>query len=51
MRKSRIRRWALAGMFIGLPLATSACQIPLGNGCTALVAEPGVQFGVVCNVL
>ncbi|HKY16160.1 MAG TPA: hypothetical protein VJM33_14635 [Microthrixaceae bacterium] len=48
---SKTKRLVLAGLFIGLPLATTACRIDVGNGCTALIFEPGVQFGVVCNPL
>ena len=47
----RARRYALVGMLAALPLAASACRIPLGNGCDLLIAEPGTQIGVSCNVL
>ena len=47
MRK--FRRLALAGLFIGLPLATTACTIDVGSGCSLLLFEPGADFGIVCN--
>ncbi len=37
------------GLLALTPLAATACQIDLGNGCTLLVAEPGANIGVVCN--
>jgi hypothetical protein len=46
-----VKRWVLLGMIAAMPLAASACKINVGSGCTALVFEPGVQFGVVCNPL
>ena len=45
----RARRYALVGMLAALPLAASACRIPVGNGCELLLFEPGAQLGVVCN--
>jgi len=49
---TRARRTGLTIlMFLGLTLATAGCRIPLGNGCEALVFEPGTQFGVSCNLV
>jgi len=46
---TRARRYALIAMLAALPIAASACRIPVGNGCDLLIAEPGAQVGVVCN--
>lgn len=49
---TRARRTGLTIlMALGLTLATAGCRIPLGNGCEALILEPGTQFGVSCNLI
>ena len=45
----KFKRWAVVGMIAAIPLATSACRIPVGGGCELLLLEPGAQAGVVCN--
>ena len=47
MRK--IRRMAVVGMMVSLPILASACRVPIGNGCDLLIAEPGANIGFVCN--
>jgi hypothetical protein len=46
---SKRMRMLMVGVLAVMPLAAGACQIPLGGGCTLLVAEPGANVGVVCN--
>jgi hypothetical protein len=48
---TKLKRWVLVGMLAAMPLAASACKINVGSGCTALIFEPGIQFGVICNPL
>lgn len=46
----RTKNLVLGAMLIAMPLATSACVIPLGNGCDLLIGEPGTDLGVSCNL-
>ena len=46
----RFKRLMVVGMIAAIPLATSACRIDIGNGCVLLIAEPGADAGVVCDV-
>ena len=46
----KFKRLMLVGMIAAIPLATSACRIDVGNGCQLIIAEPGAQAGVVCNI-
>jgi hypothetical protein len=48
---TKLKRWVLVGVIAAMPLAASACRINVGSGCTLLIAEPGVQVGVLCNPL
>jgi hypothetical protein len=48
---SKLKRWMVVGMIASIPLATAACRIDIGNGCQLLIAEPGAQVGVACNVV
>jgi hypothetical protein len=47
---TRARRYALVAMLAVLPIAASACRIPLGSGCDLLIGEPGAQVGVACTL-
>ena len=48
---TRTRRMLLAVfMLVALPIIASSCIIPLGNGCSLLIAEPGIDAGVACNL-
>ena len=49
--KQKIKAMMLVGMIAAIPLATSACRIDVGNGCQLLIAEPGAQAGVICNLI
>ncbi len=46
----KFKRLMLVGMIAAIPLATSACRIDVGNGCQLIIAEPGADAGVVCNI-
>lgn len=46
---TRRTKAAFVGIVMALPLLAGACKIPIGNGCSLLVAEPGAKIGVVCN--
>jgi hypothetical protein len=46
---SKRARLVLVGIVAVLPFAAGACKVPVGNGCSIWLQEPGVNFGVVCN--
>lgn len=40
---------AFVGIVMALPILAGACKIPIGGGCSIVLMETGVKYGVVCN--